>query len=137
MTLDVDGATKGTTPVTIGEHDGSEFKPYVDGQTVDVVLGFQGGYMITPSIRIELLADDPATICLVVAAVHSIDGDGAISPGFGGRMQFTRDGDAAYTEPFFDLLSHRDNLSGRNLTISLSVDENGTAVTDKKTILLH
>lgn len=122
--------------VALGEDDGVIFKPYVDGQAVELVLGFQGGTMIVPSIELALLPDDPDSICLDVTATHTIDGGAKVSAGFSGTFQFKRRGGAAYSEPIFDLLTYSQELTGRTLTLALSVDENGVTVTDEKTLIL-
>lgn len=131
----VDGAS-GVTPVTLGTSDGANFEPYVDGASIPLVLGLQGGYMITPTLRIETLPDDPESFCLAVSVTHAMAG-AEISPGFQGTFQFTRRGDAAYTTEVFDLLSYNDAIRGQSLSLTLAVDENGTWVTDSKTIVLE
>ena len=57
-----------------------------------------------------------------------------MSAGFSGTFQFKRRGGAAYGEPIFDLLTYSQELTGRSLTLALSVDENGVTVTDEKTL---
>ena len=111
-----DGAALPARELALGQGTGTAFSPYVDGTTVEVVAGGQGGHMITPVLRLPRLSGDAATSCVFVELRNAIAG--ADPPIIRGNYLFRADGSAFYSEPINDLLAFsRDEVVGRELLL--------------------
>lgn len=105
--------------VVIGSGQGAGFVPYADGLGVPIVHGPQGGYMITPTLRVPALADTEA--CAVVHIDHGGVAEGFL-PGHKANLLFTQSGDHLYTGNIYDLLAvDAAMLVGTTLTLHVTV----------------
>lgn len=77
--LDSDEAEART--VEVGSYADGVFHPYGDGQELALVVGPQGGVMITPSVRVAGGDGDPVRVCVSIALSHTIDGADDVNPG--------------------------------------------------------
>ncbi len=61
----------------VGAYDGDTLAPWADGQEVPFVWGFQGGTMITPTVRAPA-AINPAGASCVVVEIRNLEPDGGV-----------------------------------------------------------
>lgn len=92
--------------VAIGSRDDTGFSAYEDGQELELILGFQGGYMITPAVRVEAAAGDPDRVCVSIRLTHALlDGDApGLSPGLMLQAWLDRTADGFVSGTIDDLL---------------------------------
>jgi hypothetical protein len=126
-TRDVDGGgLDGTTrrAITLGAGDGASFAPWSDGATATVIMGFQGGAMITPTIRVPALPTEGETVCLRVALRNTLSDASEVFPGVVADITFVRVGDVFEAANLFDQLGF-DAAALRGKTLMLVVDVTG------------
>ena len=108
--------------LALGEGSGDDFAAYTDGAELPMVLGWQGGYMITPRVRIEAREGDPDNACYKVRLANQVE-QGWVGPGMVTHLMFARQGDAFYSDPVNDLLTYQvEELSGQELRLDVSAE---------------
>ena len=123
-------------PLTVGQGSGSSFVALEDGDVATFVLGFQGGYMITPVLRLPLVGEQPS-LCLEVVIAHQIvDGPtDDVSAGLFQYARFERGVDGFESAPVSDLLAYDPGLlEGRSLSLDVTV--RGSEVTGSRSVVL-
>lgn len=110
--------------ITVGAGDGATFTPWVDGATTPVVMGFQGGAMITPTIRLPALPSDGASLCLRVELRNTLSDASDVFPGVVADITFVRVGEVFEAANLFDQLGF-DAGSLRGKTLMLVVEVTG------------
>jgi hypothetical protein len=118
------GADGASAPrsVTLGAAEGDDFIPYADGQTATVVLGYQGGYMITPSLEVPAGPADGAEACWRVHLQNALEDGGAAVPGLLSHVVFGRSGELFRAGPFNDLLGNdASKLADHTLVLTVTV----------------
>jgi hypothetical protein len=106
--FDAGAPVDGTPPrtLTIGTGEDASFMPYATGATAPVILGFQGGAMITPTLRIPALLSDGSEVF----------------PGVTSDFTFTRVGDAFEAANIFDQLGFStSDFVGKTLVLDATV----------------
>jgi len=117
-----------TRTVTLGAGAGVAFAPWGDGVTVPVVMGFQGGAMITPTVRVPALPSEADTVCLRVELRNTLSDASEVLPGVVADIIFVRAGDSFEAANLFDLLGY-DAGTMRGKTLVLAVDVIGATFT--------
>jgi hypothetical protein len=122
----VAGEGNGGTPVarevTLGTGSGATFRAYEESEETELIAGFQGGYMITPTVRVEAAGDTRPEACFRVWLQNTIVEGAEVGPGTLSYVVFTRSGDYFYVAPLFDLLGYEaDPLRGKTLLLSAEV----------------
>ncbi len=105
----------------LGVVDRGEFILLEDGASVPLVAGFQGGYMLTPAVRVEAHDGDPDTMCASVSITNELD-EGApqeIDPGVLGFIELERRGEVLESGYLDDLLTY-DATEALGLELELS-----------------
>lgn len=141
VTRDLDaGPLLGGMPpreLTLGSGDGATFSPWSDGTTATVVMGFQGGAMIMPSIRVTARATDGDTMCLHVALANTLSDASEVFSGISADLTFTRVGDVFEAANIFDQLGFDAGaLRGKTLMLVVTVDGVTFTATSAVTLLL-
>jgi hypothetical protein len=97
------------------------FQPLANGDAMPLILGFQGGYMVTPALRFEAFPEDPATLCCRVELANE-HASVEVAPGFHADLRFDRAGDHLQSGFMNDLLAFDPmGLPGTALGISARV----------------
>jgi len=108
--------------VSIGHGEAEQFAAYQDGELIELILGFQGGYMLTPVVRVEAFASDPAQVCWMTHISNDMDIEGELAPGVKTPLQMTKYGDAFYSGAVFNLLGFDHSaMTGNTLTLGCKV----------------
>jgi hypothetical protein len=135
---DIGDAPAAIREVTLGS--GDPFVAYADAEAVQLIRGYQGGYMVTPSIRVAASAGDGERACLRVALENAFDdgGDGPASPGVLAMLVFERRGDQLCVDDLYDLLGlDRSALTGRTLALTVRVTGTDFTATDTARVALQ
>ena len=112
------------------------FVPYADGETQEIIAGFQGGYMVTPVVEVSTGDATAPSACLSVDFKNSLEGGGKVAEGFVVNIQFDRAGDHYYSQPVYDFLGDdRGPFEGRTLVMDVAVS--GTDFRSSTTLRLH
>jgi hypothetical protein len=122
--FDAGAPVDGTPPrtLTIGAGEDLAFMPYTPGATAPVIMGFQGGAMITPTLRIPALPGDGASLCLRVELANRLSDGGEVFPGVMTDFTFTRVGDAFEAANIFDQLGFStSDFVGKTLILDANV----------------
>jgi hypothetical protein len=122
--FDAGAPVDGTPPrtLTIGTGEDASFMPYATGATAPVILGFQGGAMITPTLRIPALPSDGASLCLRVELANRLSDGSEVFPGVTSDFTFTRVGDAFEAANIFDQLGFStSDFVGKTLVLDATV----------------
>lgn len=128
---DVDGGgLEGMTSrtITLGAGDGASFAAWTDGATATVSMGFQGGAMITPTIRLPALPTEGETVCLRVELHNTLSDASDVFPGVVADITFVRVGDLFEAANLFDQLGF-DAAALRGKTLMLVVEITGVTFT--------
>lgn len=132
-----------TRDVALGSGLAHAFEPYSMGDSVEVVLGNQGSFMITPSLRVAAAPADPENTCLRVLLTNNFGGALGDDPAHPAALQtnvrFTRQGDALFSDgALYDILLYsREALSGTATTLGVKVQGEGFEATSSVTIVLE
>ncbi len=106
--------------MVLGEGTPEAFVPYTDGQTVSLRLGFQGGYMLTPRVRVAALKGDGDSACWQVDLNNEMALDW-VGPGLVAQLLFERHGDAFYSGVMNNLINYdKQQLQGQPLTMDVT-----------------
>ena len=113
--------------------DDDTLVPWEDGQTVTLADGFQGGYMVTPSVALPM----ESLSCTTIRLDFSIDGVPMAGGAFTGNYEPSPDG-GVVSLPLFALLGFLvDELVGRELTMTaLAYTEEWRSEPDTRTVVL-
>ncbi len=91
---ELDGEAVPARELALGEGDPTTFEPYSEGETVALQLGWQGGFMITPRLRVQALPGDPDSNCWQLRLNNEMDDPAAeVAPGVVAQLLFERHGD--------------------------------------------
>lgn len=108
--------------LTIGAGEDAAFTPYEAGATAPVIMGFQGGAMITPTLRVPALPGDGATLCLRVELLNRLSDGGEVLPGVMTDFTFTRVGDTFEAANIYDQLGFSASaFVGKTLIVNANV----------------
>jgi len=131
------GGLDGMTPraITVGAGEGASFAPWSDGATATVIMGFQGGAMITPTIRVTALATEGESVCLRVALRNTLSDASEVFPGVVADITFVRVGDLFEAANLFDQLGF-DAAALRGKTLMLVVDVTGVTFNGSASVSL-
>lgn len=122
--------------VLLGKGSGAAFQAYAEGEEAELIAGFQGGYMITPTVRVEAAGDMRAEACFRVWLQNTIVEGAEVGPGTLSYVVFTRSGDFFDVESLFDLLGFEaDALSGKTLLLKAKVS--GVGFTGEREVTLR
>lgn len=125
-----------TRALAVGDGAGATFTPWVDGSKASLEAGFQGGYMLTPTLRVSASPGDGDSLCLRVRITHT-DPEG-ILPSLLADRAFTRDGDAHYAQELSDLLAFsRDELAGHEVHFAFAAWSATEAAATELTLTLE
>lgn len=125
-----------TRDLAVGDGAGATFTPWVDGGGATLESGFQGGYMLTPTLRVAGAPGDGDSLCLRVRIQHT-DPEGPL-PSLLADRAFTRDGDAFYAQDLSDLLAFsRDELAGHEVHFAFSAWDESIAAATELTLVLE
>jgi hypothetical protein len=131
------GGMAETRAVALGLGGSAAFRAFQDGEEAEIVRGFQGGYMITPTVRIEASGDSRDEACLHVRLENALTDGGDVGPGTLAQVMFFRSGDFFYVDSIYDLLGYDlDPLEGKTLLLSASVSGLGFGGTQAVTLRL-
>ena len=122
--FDAGAPVDGTPPrtLTIGAGEDAAFTPWTAGASVPVIMGFQGGAMITPTLRIPALPSDGATLCLRVELRNRLSDGSDVFPGVMTDFTFTRVGDVFEAANIFDQLGFSaSDVVGKTLVLDADV----------------
>jgi hypothetical protein len=114
-----------TRKVAIGDGSTGSFKPYEDGNTIALIQGNQGLFMITPALQVEARPGDSEEACLRVTLDAEVLPDEEI--GLQANVTFVKQGgllvsDGAIYHPLGDA---REELEGRDLSLTAIVQGEG------------
>jgi hypothetical protein len=118
--------------VAIGTRGTGQFREVLDGTSLELVHGAQGGWMVVLVLRAEASSAHGDSACL--RAIIDVDlHDGAINASEDRNLTFSRDGDYLYSPEVFAFLSlDVSELEGQPASLSATVvdDEHsaGTSV---------
>jgi len=111
------------------------FTPWTDGTAQPLLFGFQGGWMLQPTVRVSAQADDPPELCATVTLDH--ESTAPVEEGPRLSRALTRVGDWHYLGPIDDLLGFDEEaLVGRELTIEATVTTERFSSGDTVTVTL-
>jgi hypothetical protein len=122
--FDAGAPVDGTPPraLTIGAGEDLAFMPYTPGATAPVIMGFQGGAMITPTLRFPALPGDGATLCVRVELRNRLSDGSEVFPGVMTDFTFTRVGDVFEAANIFDQLGFSaSDFVGKTLILDADV----------------
>jgi hypothetical protein len=126
-----------TRAVALGVGGSAAFRAFQDGEETEIVRGFQGGYMITPTVRVEAMGDSRDEVCLHVLLENALMEGGDVGPGMLAQVMFMRSGDFFYVDSIYDLLGYDlDPLEGKTLLLSAAVSGVGFGGTHAVTLRL-
>ena len=115
----------------VGERFDGHFTSWDGDETVEVVAGGQGGYMILPTVCVPAPAGATSDVCLLLrldnvldAAVPDAGADADVDDdgGIQARYQFHKSGERLCAGPIYDLLTYSTiDLAGGGVTLDADV----------------
>ena len=96
------------------------FMPWTDASAQPLIFGFQGGWMLRPTVRVSALPDDPEGLCATI----DLRNESAVPVEDGVQLsrELVRVGDWHYLGPLNDLLGFDDGpLLGQDVTLEATV----------------
>lgn len=115
----------------VGERVDGHFDVWSADETVEVVAGGQGGYMILPTFCVPAPAGAADATCLLLQLDNVLDGTGPDAGadadvdddgGIRARYRFERHGDRSCAGPIYDLLTYSTiDLAGGGVTLDADV----------------
>lgn len=107
-------------PTNISDPLSTGFEAWQDDDLVPIILGFQGGYMVTPVLRFPAEEDSEDTRCVSVVVRNF--GEGLDGSGLNILETATRDGDYFYIDPLDNFLSRNPGvLHERRMRMQVTV----------------
>ncbi|NUQ79673.1 MAG: hypothetical protein HUU21_39710 [Polyangiaceae bacterium] len=123
--------------VALGVWEAGSFRAFQNGEEAELIAGFQGGYMITPAVRVEAAGDSSAEACFRVRLENALMEGGEVGPGTLSQVVFARSGDFYYVESLYNLLGYDSGpLQGKTLLLSATVSGVGFEGTQALTLRL-
>ena len=108
--------------IALGVGGAEAFRVFQEGEETELIEGLQGGYMITPTVRVEAAGDSRDEACFRVQLENTLMEGGDIGPGMISQVVFTRSGEFFYVESIYDLLGYDEGeLEGKTLLLSATV----------------
>lgn len=100
---------------------GERFTPWEDGGTQNLVFGFQGGYMVVPTVRISALPDDPPGLCASVV-IENRSLRGSVDMGADLVRELIPLDGQLWAGPFDNLLAFDlDDVEDQEVTVTITV----------------
>lgn len=108
----------------IGVLDGGRFVPLANGDALRVVRGHQGGFMVTPALRVVAERGDPEAVCCNVVVTNTVGTrEVQVSPGMHADVMFVGAGDWLQSGYLNDLLAYSHvGLEGAAMTIEATLE---------------
>jgi len=130
-----------TRDVAAGPGPAETFVPYADGDVVEGVIGGQGSFMITPTVRVAAAPGDAVEACFRVFLINEIQGvdNGPDGPdALQSNVQFLRQGDYLFSDGalYNPFSSPREDLTGATNDLTLKVQGTGFQGTQTVQIIL-
>jgi hypothetical protein len=122
--------------VELGLGGVNAFRAFQDGEETEIVRGFQGGYMITPTVRVEAAGDTREEACFRVHFANVLVEGGEVGPGTLSQVMFTQSGEFFYVDALFDLLGY-DLGDLEEKTLLLSATVSGVGFEGKRDVTLR
>lgn len=121
----------------VGTYDeDGEFVAYVNGGETPIVFGFQGGYMVTPIIRVAAEAGDPPMPCFNIRIDNELDPPGS-APDVDFSMVARAEDGVYQLEGITNFLGNlRADLIGRTLTMDIDVVADGFTIEETIQVVL-
>jgi hypothetical protein len=120
------GEATAARALQIGVVGPSGFVPLADGDAMALILGYQGGYMVTPSLRVEAIDGESAGVCCRLELVNTVAGAPDIAPGLRGNLLLERQGGYLQSGYLNNLLSfEREPLLGKALELDVHLVAGG------------
>jgi len=114
------------------------FVPYTDGGIGTVIPGFQGGYMVTPVVRVSSGGALEPTACYQIRVDNQVEGVELSSPSDTFVEQLALYGADYYSLALPDFLSfNRDRLHGITLHLDVTVTGNDFRSSASATLVLE
>lgn len=111
------------------------FSPWTDGSAQPLVFGFQGGWMLQPTVRVSALPDDPDGLCATVDLRN--ESAAPVEDGLRLSRELVRVGDWHYLGPLDDLLGTEvEPLIGQDVTLEATVTTERFSSGDTVTVTL-
>ena len=127
----IDGA------LAIGTGDASYYRPYVDGDRAQIVVGSQGGYMAIPVFRVDATLLGTDGFCTYLKVIATVD-DGSDPHNFDIKLPNSSPSDAFWyfgTLPLF-LASDESQILGHTVTYNASFYDDGKEADAAVSLLL-
>lgn len=100
---------------------GERFTPWDDGSNQNLIFGFQGGYMVQPTVRISAMAEDPPAICASVLIENTAD-IARVDTGMEVSRELIPVDGFLWAGPFDNLLAFDlDDVRDEEVTVSITV----------------
>lgn len=97
------------------------FTEWVDGENQPLVFGFQGGYMVVPTVRITAMPDDPDGLCASVLIENESD-VGRVERGMEVARELIPLDGHLWAGPFDNLLAFElEDVENHEVTVSITV----------------
>ncbi|KIG12182.1 hypothetical protein DB30_01865 [Enhygromyxa salina] len=119
--------------VRIGHLDGATFVPWVDGQEVQSIIGFQGSSMITPYIDLPTEAGDVDGACWWVEIEYLSPIDNL--PGGQTGLVFSQEGESMRAGPLFE--QPDTSYYGKPVTVRVTVASRDFVAVDEVEIVIR
>lgn len=102
----------------VGVLEGGAFVPLTDGDAMAVVRGHQGGFMVTPALRVPALPVDADAVCCSVVVTNTVGTrEVQVAPGMYAEVTFARAGNWLQSGYLSDLLAYSQvGLDGASMT---------------------
>ena len=113
-----------------------DFVAYVDGGETPLVFGFQGGYMVTPVIRIPAEPSDIMRPCFNIRVDNELDPAGSAPDLEFSMIANPEDGFYELNGITNFLGNVRSDLVGRTLTMDIDVVANGFSIDETIQLVL-
>jgi hypothetical protein len=110
--------------VEIGDGSTGDFTPYADGDTIALIKGNQGLFMITPAVRVQAMPGDAADACFRVNLDAKFGKDDI---GLQANVHFIKDGELLVSDGaiYHPLGDSRAELEGLDLLLTATVQGEG------------
>lgn len=134
----LDAGTRAPRAAVLGEGSGASFQAYEAGQKVTLVSGFQGGYMVTPSVRVDAAGGAGAEACFQVSIKNVLTDVEDVAPGLQTYVTFAKSGEFFDVEGIWDLIAMDDDpLHGKTLVLKATVTGQDFEATGEATVVIE
>ena len=134
------GTTRPAEPaahaLAIGTGSGADFRPIGDAGSLELVLGSQGGWMVTPTLEVDLLAMASDRVCVALRVEADLGaGEAPLLDVLLGELG--ESGDRWYSDPLQVFLSYDlAALEGRSATLVATFRDDDLVATSQVSVLL-